>query len=119
MNNDGLQDLVLRNTDPAPEHSYAPVIALENQLAGNALTVRLQGVESNRDGFGARVIAHIGDQKIVREVRSVNGAIQAEPVAYIGLAGASAVDRLEVVWPGGARQEANIAAGVIDIVQGQ
>ncbi|MEC8380860.1 MAG: CRTAC1 family protein [Myxococcota bacterium] len=120
VNNDGLQDLVLRNTDPAPEHSYAPVIALENQLAGNALTVRLQGVESNRDGFGARVIAHIGEQKIVREVRSVNGAIQAEPVAYIGLSGANTVDRLEVVWPGGARQELlNVSAGVIDIIQGQ
>lgn len=120
INNDGKQDLVLRNTDPAPEHSYSPVIALENTLAGNALTVRLQGVDSNRDAYGARVIAHIGDRQIVREVRAVNGAVQAEPVAYFGLASSTVVDRLEIVWPGGDRQELqNINAGVIDVVQGQ
>ena len=77
-----------------------------NQTSGerNFIAFRLRGTRSNRDGIGARVVAHVGGQKIVREVRGVAGAVQAEPVAYFGLGDASKVDRLEVVWPGGETQ---------------
>ena len=31
--------------------------------------------------------------------------MQAEPVAYFGLGDATAVDKVEVTWPGGQKQE--------------
>jgi len=105
FNNDGLQDMVLRNTDPAKEQSFQPVIALQNQLAGNTLSVKLNSAQGNTDGLGARVTAYVGDQIISREIRSVSGAVQAEPVAYIGLGEATKADRIVVTWPGGQTQE--------------
>ena len=105
INNDGLQDLVLRNTDPAPEQQFHSVIVLENQLEGNTLSVTLNSTEWNTDGLGARVVAFVGDQIISREIRSVSGAVQAEPVAYFGLGDAEKVDKLVVTWPGGEQQE--------------
>lgn len=118
FDNDGRQDLVLRNTDPAPEHRYQPVVALQNTLPGNALTVKLTDEGRNTDGLGARVIATVGEQTITREIRGVVGAIQAEPVAYIGLGDATQVDRLEIVWPGGDRQVVEgIASGNIEIAR--
>jgi len=105
FNGDGKQDMVLRNTDPALEHSYQPVIALENQLPGNTLTVALHSADGNTDGLGARVTVYIGDTVLSREIRSVSGAVQAEPVAYFGLGEATSVDKVEVTWPGGHKQE--------------
>ena len=117
---DGLQDMVLRNTDPAPEQSFQPVIALKNQLAGNSLTIKLQSEQWNTDGLGARVTAHIGNQIISREIRSVSGAVQAEPVAYFGLGDATSVDKIVVTWPGGAKQEVlNVEMGTMTIARVQ
>ena len=51
-----------RNTDPAPEQNFKPVIALKNQLEGNSLTVALHSEQGNTDGLGARVTVHMGDK---------------------------------------------------------
>ena len=118
INNDGIQDLVLRNTDPAPENSYPSVIALRNTLAHKAVNIFLDGVQSNRDGVGAIVKATIGDTTIMREVRSVNGAVQTEAGAYIGLGGANQIDHLEIRWPSGQiTTHTNIAAGSLRITE--
>ena len=119
VDGDGLQDLVLRNTDPAPEQNFQPVIALQNQLEGShTLTVRLLSEQGNTDGLGARVTAYVGDTMISREIRSVSGAVQAEPTAYFGLGQATKVDRIVVTWLGGATQEIHdIDAGTITITQ--
>jgi hypothetical protein len=111
-NGDGLQDMVLRNTDPALEQSFSPVIALENQLSGNTIKVALHSTQGNTDGLGARVTAYVGDSIISREIRSVSGAVQAEPIAYIGLGDAVKANRIVVTWPGGAQQE------VLDVEKG-
>ena len=105
VDGDGLQDMVLRNTDPALEHAFQPVIALKNQLSANTLTVALHNPNGNTDGLGARVTVHIGDQIMSREIRSVSGAVQGEPVAYFGLGSQTQVDKVVVIWPGGDRQE--------------
>ena len=86
IDNNGTQDLVLRNTDPAIGNSYDPVILLENTSSTEALEVLFSGT---RSPLGARVIADFssanGDYTVTREVRSVNGAVQAEPNAFIGI----------------------------------
>ena len=118
INNDGIQDLVMRNTDPAPENSYPSVIALRNTLAHNAVNVFLDGVQSNRDGVGAIVKATIGNKTIMREVRSVNGAVQTEAGAYIGLGSAEQIDRLEIRWPSGQTTvRTNVATGSLRITE--
>ena len=118
INNDGIQDLVLRNTDPAPENSYPSVIALQNTLNANAVNISLEGTNSNRDGIGAMVTAKIGDQTILREVRSVNGAVQTQAGAYIGLGNATQIDRLEIRWPSGATTvQTNVQPGALRITE--
>ena len=117
---DGLQDIVLRNTDPAKEHSFQPVIALKNQLSGNSLQVKLNSSQGNTDGLGARVTVHIGNKIISREIRSVSGAVQAEPMAYFGLGDATQVDKVVVTWPGGDTQQVlNVQKGKLVIERGQ
>ena len=100
-NSDGRQDLVLRNTDPAPGLSYEPVTVLLNTLEGaNTLSVRASSAK-NIDGIGAIVTAHVGKRKLVREIRATNGATQSAPVAFFGLGKAEKVDRVDVRWPSG------------------
>ena len=116
VDGDGLQDMVMRNTDPALEQSFQPVIALKNQLPANTLTVNLHSTQGNTDGLGARVTAYIGESVISREIRSVSGAVQGEPTAYFGLGNATRVDRLVVTWPGGQTQEVqNVEMGALTI----
>jgi hypothetical protein len=110
IDGDGLQDLVLRNTDPALGQRYSPVLVLRNQLAGKAVTLALKGPGGT--AVGARVEAKVGGRTLVRELRSVNGAVQAEPVAWLGLGDAAGVDAVTIRWPNGQVQELGpLAAG--------
>lgn len=102
IDGDGRQDLVLRNADPAPSHSYPAVVYLRNTgTPQESVEVSLEGVASNRAGIGARVIATVDGRAMSREVHSVNGASQGTPVAHFGLAGGRDVASFEVRWPSG------------------
>lgn len=106
VDNDGKQDLLLRNTDPAPGRSFPSATLLRNtRQEGNTLLVSLRGHKANRDAIGAVVTATIGKQKLIREIRATSGATQSQPVAYFGLGTAKRVDRLRVRWPSGLVQE--------------
>jgi hypothetical protein len=101
IDNDGRQDLVLRNTDPALGNSYPPVLLLRNnQENGSYACVHVDQL-SNKNPFGAKVYAEVNGKKLVREIRSVNGAVQAEPVATFGLGSATSAKNVEVHWPDG------------------
>ena len=90
---DGRQDLVLRHADPSPGADFPTLTLLRNTRAGgSAVTVYLEGSDSNRDGIGAVVTASVDGREVIREIRSVAGATQGEPAAYIGLGDASAAD---------------------------
>ena len=103
VDNDGRQDLVMRNTDPAPEHSYAPVVLLKNNHStARSACVRLP---ADKMPFGARVTATINGKTHVREIRSVNGAVQAEPIAMFGLGAAQAATDVTIHWPDGSKSE--------------
>ena len=77
--------------------------ALLNQADGSAVTLSFDATQGT--AIGAKVTALVGGKQLVREVRSVNGAVQAEPVAYFGLGDASAVESVEVRWPDGTVQQ--------------
>ena len=101
VDNDGRQDLVMRNTDPALEHSYAPVVLLKNNHEG----ARTACVHMPKDKmpFGARVTATVNGKKLIREIRSVNGAVQAEPIAMFGLGSAPSAEDVTIHWPDGSK----------------
>ena len=64
IDNNGTQDLVLRNTDPAIGNSYDPVILLENTSTTDALEVLFSGT---RSPLGARVIAEFSSAKVITQ----------------------------------------------------
>lgn len=123
VDGDGNQDLLLRNGDPAPGRSHPTVTLLLNKTprrGHRSLNAYLEGSRSNRDGIGARVTAWVGSRRIVREVRGPVGAAQGEPVAFFGLGTSPRVDRLEVRWPSGLREEFNgVPAGRIVLREGK
>ena len=65
------------------------------------LRVELVGVQSNRDGIGARVLATSGDLVQMREILGGRDHCQDERVAHFGLGSRRQVDRLEIRWPSG------------------
>ena len=106
IDNNGSQDLVLRNTDPAIGNHYDPVILLENTTAKESIEVLFAGT---RSPLGAKVMAQFsgsnGTETVTREVRSVNGAVQAEPTAFFGVPDGSRLVGLSVKWPDGSRED--------------
>ncbi|MEM8996134.1 MAG: CRTAC1 family protein, partial [Acidobacteriota bacterium] len=94
---DGDEDLVL-------SQNGGPARVLVNRAgdAGASVSVRLRAVTSAPDGFGAYVIAHIGDRKLRRDVPTAGSYFsQGPPEIIIGLGAADKVDRLDVHWPTG------------------
>jgi hypothetical protein len=67
---------------------------------GNAMRVRVQGVDSNRDGLGAIVTVRVGDHEQVREIGvSTHFLGQSERVAHVGVGDAEVVDEVVVHFP--------------------
>jgi hypothetical protein len=73
------------------------------------LTVELRGTRSNRFGVGARIRAEFKDGTRVRSVYRVvgsAGSFGARPLREeIGVAGATSLETLEVVWPATGRTQ--------------
>jgi len=65
------------------------------------LRVELAGVESNRNGIGARLMATAGDVQQMREIFGGRGYEQDEMVAHFGLGERTQVDQLKIRWPSG------------------
>lgn len=114
MNKDGIPDLVLRNCDPGSvEVNTFPIVQyFQNNLNNRAgsLAVRLRGVQSNRDGIGAKITLtsrQIKNNRMtmtqLREIRGNNSATQAPMVAYYSVPKGYKAEKVEVTWPSGAK----------------
>jgi hypothetical protein len=69
------------------------------------LEVSLRGVQSNRLGIGARLVAVVNGQPLVREMYPANSFRSQMPnIVHFGLGDATKVDRLTIRWPSGAEQ---------------
>jgi enediyne biosynthesis protein E4 len=96
LDNDGRVDLLILSQNE-------PLAFFHNRTAGgHALALRLEGVSSNRDAVGARVIVEANG---VRRVgyRFGGGSFQSasDPRFHFGIGPARMVDRVEVHWPSG------------------
>lgn len=98
--NNGMLDLVLRQC------GGGPLLLYENRLKPkNYLRVSLKGVQSNRQGIGARLVATVGDRKIVRELFPANGfCCQGPCEVHFGLGDSQTISSLDIQWPSGAKQ---------------
>jgi hypothetical protein len=84
-----------------------PPLLLRNdqQLGHHWLRLKLIGTRSNRDAIGAWVRVRVGQQTLSRHVMPARGYLsQCELPVTFGLGHATAVDAVEIVWPGGHTQ---------------
>ena len=102
---DGDLDLVVGHV-AARGHASAFVSLFRNDVGhrNNALQLTLVGAgagAANRDAIGARVLVHVGDRVLRRDVEGPFGRFgQQNPfVLTIGLEDACVADRVEIRWP--------------------
>jgi enediyne biosynthesis protein E4 len=97
LDNDGLMDVVVVAQNE-------PLIYLHNRTIGGGhwLRIRLEGVQSNRDGVGARVeLVAAGQRRVAQRVGGGSYQSAGDPRLHFGLGTAARVERLEVRWPSG------------------
>ena len=97
LDNDGDVDVVILNSRQAPT-----ILRNDSQNDHHWIQIRLQGVETNRDGVGANVKVIAGDLTRVDEVHS-GRSYQSHYGSrlHIGLGTRDRIDRIEVRWIGG------------------
>ncbi len=98
--NDGDVDAFVMNLNDRP-------VLLRNQHGNRAnwLLLALVGTTGNRDAIGARVTLTAGDVVQVAQRTGASGYLsQSDPRLHFGLGARDTVDRIEIRWPGGARQ---------------
>jgi hypothetical protein len=110
LDDDGDLDLVTL------EWNYHPQVLLSNLSAKKAihfLKVKLVGTKSNRDGIGATVKVNAGGKTYTQYADGKSGYFaQSVLPLYFGLGEATAVERIEVFWPSGAKQTVTQGLGL-------
>lgn len=105
-NNDGRQDMVLRNADPGTSDiHYSPVQLLQNNNSNsNSVRIKLLGNKSNRDAIGSEILA-ISDKGIkqTKQVIANNGTSQSEMTIHFGLNDSKIMKEISIRWPSGLR----------------
>jgi hypothetical protein len=101
INNDGNLDVAVFNADAPPS-----VFLNETNNANHRVLIRLIGVKSNRAAIGARVRVTTPKMTQIDEVHG-GGSYNStnDTRLHFGLGGETTIDRIEVFWPSGTRQE--------------
>ena len=91
LNNDGFLDVQFGN-----------LIHYNVPNANNWITINLEGVQSNRNGIGARVEIYGAWGKQIREIRSGQGFSHMSSLnAYFGIGAETQITQLIIRWPSG------------------
>jgi hypothetical protein len=123
FDNDGFLDLFVTNGNGEIPYTDGPYQLFRNVTAnGNHwLELQLRGVQSNRDGVGARVIISAGGKSQLREQSGgVHRLSQNSQRLHFGLAGNTVVDTLTISWPSGLVQTINGVAAdqILQVTEG-
>ena len=98
FDNDGDVDVLVINKNEKPTF-----LRKDAGRRRNWLTIRAQGVESNRDGIGAKIFVTTGEEKRVFEVRGSDSFLSSNDMrVHVGLGDAESAD-LDIHWPSGQR----------------
>lgn len=100
LNNDGYMDAVISVL------GGHPVVLMNRGGTNHALTLKLVGTRSNRDGSGARVMAA---GQTVYATTSGSYLSASDGRVHVGIGAATESD-VEIVWPSGKRQREKAAA---------
>jgi hypothetical protein len=97
---DGRLDLIVNNFNDMPYY-------FRNHLPRkNYVAFRLTGTKSNRDAIGAMVWLYTGKEVMVRQVHAAGGYLsQSSKTVHFGLGERQKIDRVEIRWPSGVKQE--------------
>jgi enediyne biosynthesis protein E4 len=102
LDNDGRMDAVVSVVN-------GPAKLFHNVTATDAhwLAVRLHGRHANRQGLGAVIHVRLPDGRDLynQATTTVGYACSSEPVVRFGLGSSRAVEKLEITWPGGRKQQ--------------
>jgi len=99
LDNDGALEVVVSNLGARPSllKNFGP--------KKNWLLVRCTGVKCSRDAVGARLYVFAGKRRLSGEVQTGTSYLsQNDPRLHFGLGDDARYDRIEVQWPGGARE---------------
>ena len=100
-NNDGYPDIF------TPSYSTTLIHGLYKNNGGsnNWISLRLEGVVSNRSAIGARIYCYADGKVQTREVSSTSGEYTGSTlVQTFGIGTATAIDKIEINWPSGIQQ---------------
>src|SRR6266446_3527892 len=116
--NDGHTDVVLNNMDSAPA-------LLRNVVKNGNHWITLQlagGLKSPRDAIGAKVFLSCGGMRQRADVISGGSyGSSSDHRVHFGLGSATKVDKLEIQWPSGKREEVVVPGvdRILKVVEGQ
>jgi tetratricopeptide (TPR) repeat protein len=104
--NDGWMDLYLPAGAVHAGDAWPPALYHNGGGKNHWLLLRLRGVRSNRDAIGARVRLQAGPHVVYREVSGGCGfGVTNQRDLQLGLGTHTRVDRLDIAWPGGRKQQ--------------
>jgi hypothetical protein len=125
-NDDGKVDVYVVNNGEksydAREDRTGVLLKNSSKNDNHWLKVRLQGVTSNRDGYGAKIRVKTGTRTQIRELVSGIGYFSSNAKElYFGLGNVQKIDLLEIKWPSGIMQrfEDIMADQTLLIVEGK
>jgi hypothetical protein len=100
LDNDGSLEVVISNMGSRPS------LLKNHGRRRNWLLVHcLGGPKGNRDAVGARAYVYVGDRRLSGEMQTGASYLsQHDPRLHFGLADDASYRRIEVRWPGGARE---------------
>lgn len=105
FDNDGNQDIVLVNIDYSNRPADKSTLFRNRGTENHWLGVKLQGIESNRNGYGAKVRVYEGEQFWLQELSGGAGYLsQNSAILHFGLEHRTSIDSIEVTWLGGNKQ---------------
>jgi len=112
--NDGNVEVVVNNQNELPS-----LFRKTKPNANHWATLRLEGVRANRSAIGAKVRIVAGDLAQFAEVRSGGSYLSQNDLRlHFGLGGHAKIDRVEITWPGGARQvETDVADDRVAVIR--
>ncbi len=97
INNDGFPDIIVNNFD-----NYRSMLWMNSAGENHWIKIKLEGVNSNRDGIGAFIYVYSSGTEIMHYTGSAIGFLgQNSSYNMIGLGNSAVVDSIKVIWPSG------------------
>ncbi len=108
IENDGDLDILVVNQKPVQDYPTNSTTRLfRNDLQkGNWLKIALKGIDSDKNGIGARVEVVSQGIQMIREIDGGGSShlSQNSVIAHFGLGDSKTVDSIKITWPGGHEQ---------------